>query len=208
MNHSETKHLSILILSSVMAHMKFEPTKVAGAHLIQLEKREDDRGFFARFFCQDEFLAHGLETSFCQINNSLSRTRGTLRGLHYQLPPAAEVKVVRCLSGALYDVVLDLRPSSPTFRSWFGAELTAENRAMMYVPRGCAHGFITLEPDTEALYLVSDKYNPNSERGIRFSDPAFSVAWPTTPAEISDKDQSWPLFDANFHGVETMRGLK
>lgn len=187
--------------------MKFEPTEVAGAFLIRLEKREDDRGFFARLFCEDEFSAQGLETSFVQINTSLSKIKGTLRGLHYQLPPAAEVKLIRCLAGALYDVVLDLRPDSKTFGKWFGAELTAENRTMMYVPRGCAHGFLTLRPDTEAFYLVSDRYAPSAERGVGYSDKKFAVEWPAAPVEISEKDKAWPAFDPAYHGVEVMRGL-
>ena len=131
--------------------MRFVPTPIPGAYLVELEKREDDRGFFARVFCEQEFAAAGLETRFIQINNSLSRDEGTLRGMHYQLGEAAEVKLVRCLRGKLWDAVLDLRPGSATFGQSFGAELSGENRRMMYVPRGFAHGFLTLEPDVEAL---------------------------------------------------------
>ena len=187
--------------------MIFHETPIAGARLIELEKRGDDRGFFARFFCEKEFGEAGLATRFAQINTSLTGKAGTLRGMHYQLPPHGEVKVVRCIKGALYDVILDLRPESASFGRSFGAELTAENRLMMVVPKGCAHGFVTITDDTEALYLVSDFYDPQSERGIRFDDPKFSIEWPVQPVEVSDKDRAWPDFDPAFHGVEEMRGL-
>jgi dTDP-4-dehydrorhamnose 3,5-epimerase len=179
--------------------MIFTETPVEGAYLIDLEKRGDERGFFARAFCRNEFAAHGLETDFVQINNSLSAARGTLRGMHYQLPPAAEVKVVRCLSGALWDVVLDLRPGSPTWGRWFGAELSAENRRMMYAPKGLAHGFVTLRNDTEAFYLVSAFYAPELERGVRWNDPAFGIEWPVEPVVISDKDRDRADFDPATH---------
>lgn len=188
--------------------MKFSPLPLTGAHLIQLEKRGDDRGFFARFFCEAEFAQHGLCTRFVQINNSLTANKGTLRGMHYQLPPAAEVKVVRCIRGALYDVILDLRPHSPTFGQSFGEELSAENRTMMYVPEGFAHGFVTLAPDTEALYLDSATYAPDAERGIRFDDPKFDIKWPVTPTELSDKDRKWPDYDPEFHGVALLKNVK
>ena len=175
--------------------MIFTETPLPGAYLIDLEKRGDARGFFARAFCRNEFAAHGLESDFVQINNSLSVERGTLRGLHYQLAPAAEVKLVRCIAGALYDVILDLRPEMPSFGRWFGAELTAENRRMMYVPRGFAHGFLTLSEDCEALYLVSAFYMPELERGVRWNDPRFAIEWPSAPVVISDKDRDRPDFD-------------
>jgi dTDP-4-dehydrorhamnose 3,5-epimerase len=187
--------------------MRFHPTPVSGAHLIELEKRGDDRGFFARLFCEREFSEQGLVNRFVQANDSLSRTIGTLRGLHYQLPPAAEVKLVRCIRGALHDVVVDLRPDSPTFGRSFGARLDAENRLMMYVPRGCAHAILTLEQDTEALYLVSAFYSPEHERGVRWHDPRFDIEWPIEPREISQKDANWPDFDPAFHGTEKLRGL-
>lgn len=187
--------------------MKFLPTPLAGAHLVELERRGDDRGFFARLFCEREFAAAGLETRFVQANNSLTARRGTLRGMHYQLPPAAEVKLVRCLRGALYDVILDLRPRSPTFGQSFGAELTAENRTMMYVPRGFAHGFLTLADDTEALYLVSAFYAPEEERGVRFDDPRFSIRWPIAPTEVSAKDRAWPDYDSGGPDARQMQAL-
>jgi dTDP-4-dehydrorhamnose 3,5-epimerase len=187
--------------------MKFIPTPLKGAYTIELEKKGDNRGFFARFFCENEFSQAGLITRFVQINNSLTEKKGTLRGMHYQLQPSAEVKVVRCIKGSLYDVILDLRPDSPTFGQWFGAELSAENRVMMYVPQGFAHGFVTLENDTEALYLVSALYAPTLERGVRYNDPKFNIQWPVEPVEISDKDKAWPDFDPAFHGVDTLKGL-
>ena len=187
--------------------MKFHATPLQGAYTIDLEKRGDERGFFARFFCEREFEAVGIAFPIVQINNSLSAKAGTLRGMHYQLPPAAEIKVVRCIRGALYDVIIDLRPDSMTFGKWFGAELTAENRLMMYAPRGFAHGFITLADDTEAFYLTNAFYAPEAERGIRFDDPRFGVVWPTTPLDVSAKDGVWPDFDPAFHGIELLRGL-
>jgi dTDP-4-dehydrorhamnose 3,5-epimerase len=188
--------------------VKFHPTTLQDARLIELERRGDDRGFFARLFCEREFEAAGLVSGFAQANNSLTAKKGTLRGLHYQLAPAAEVKVVRCVRGALYDLILDLRPDSPTFGQSFGAELTADNRLMMYVPRGFAHAILTLADDTEAIYLVSDFYSPQDERGVRWNDPRFGLQWPIQPAEISQKDASWPDFDPAFHGVELLRGVR
>lgn len=188
--------------------MKFLPTPLKDGYLIELEKRGDDRGFFARFFCERDFREAGLETHFVQMNNSLSTKSGTLRGLHYQLAPAAEVKVVRCISGAIFDAIVDIRPDSPTFGRWFGAELTSENRLMMYVPRGFAHAVLTLRGDTEILYMVSAFYSPENERGLRWNDPHFSIQWPCVPTEISPKDAAWPDFDPAFHGVEKLRGVK
>lgn len=179
--------------------MKFLATPLEGAFTIELEKRGDDRGFFARFFCEREFGDAGLETHYVQINNSLSSRKGTLRGMHYQLAPSAEVKVVRCIRGCLYDIILDIRPDSKTFGKWFGAELSAENRTMMYVPRGFAHGFITLTDNSEAFYLVSDFYAPQMERGIRYNDAKFAIEWPITPTEVSEKDRNWRDFDPGFH---------
>ncbi|MFA5041383.1 MAG: dTDP-4-dehydrorhamnose 3,5-epimerase [Bdellovibrionales bacterium] len=187
--------------------MIFHPTPLKGAYTIELEKRGDDRGFFARYFCEKEYAQEGLEPRFVQINDSLSEKKGTLRGMHYQLAPAAEVKVVRCLRGALYDVIVDLRPDSPTYCKWFGAELNQDNRLMMYVPKGFAHGFLSLTDHVETLYLVSDFYAPKQERGLRYNDPKFGIAWPMKPLEISAKDAAWPDFDPAFHGVESFRGI-
>lgn len=179
--------------------MLFQPLKLSGAYLIDLEKKGDDRGFFARVFCHKEFDHHKLETSFIQVNNSLSAKKGTLRGIHYQLHPKSEVKLVRCIQGSLFDIIVDLRIDSPTFGEWYGAELSAENRRMMYVPRGFGHAFITLEDNTEALYMVSEAYSPTHERGLRWNDPRFSIEWPIMPTVISDKDQNHPNFDPTYH---------
>jgi dTDP-4-dehydrorhamnose 3,5-epimerase len=179
--------------------MIFTETPIPGAFLIDLEKRGDDRGFFARGFCEKEFAAHRLATRFVQVNNSLSAQRGTLRGMHYQLAPRAETKLVRCIRGALYDLILDLRPGSATFGQSFGAELTAENRRMMYVPKGFAHGFITLAEDTEAFYFVDEFYAPEHERGVRWNDPEFNLRWPIAPIVLSDKDANQRDFDPAWH---------
>jgi dTDP-4-dehydrorhamnose 3,5-epimerase len=179
--------------------MIFQETPIAGAFLIELEKRGDDRGFFARAFCEKEFGAKGLATRFVQVNNSLSAQRGTLRGMHYQLPPFAETKLVRCIRGALYDVILDLREGSPTFGRSFGAEISAENRRMMYVPKGFAHGFVTLSDATEAFYFVDEFYGPQHERGVRWDDPRFAIQWPVAPTVLSDKDRAHRDFDPAWH---------
>ena len=179
--------------------MIFTATPISGTYLIDLEKRSDDRGFFARTFCESEFVAHGLVNRFVQVNNSFSAQKGTLRGMHYQLAPKAETKLVRCIQGALYDLILDLRHRSPTFGHSFGAELTAENRRMMYVPKGFAHGFITLTDDTEAFYFVDEFYASECERGIRWNDPQFNLSWPIAPVVLSDKDANQRNFDPTWH---------
>jgi dTDP-4-dehydrorhamnose 3,5-epimerase len=187
--------------------VKFHPTPLQGAYTVELERRGDDRGFFARTFCQDEFKRAGLVPDIVQMNNSLSATKGTLRGLHYQLPPSSEMKLVRCIRGALWDAIVDLRPDSPTFGKSFGAQLDEDNRLMMYVPRGFAHAILTLTDNTEAFYLVSAFYAPDRERGIRWNDPRFQIAWPIEPKDISQKDAGWPDFDPDFHGTEQFRGF-
>ena len=179
--------------------MIFTETPIPGAFLIDLEKRGDERGFFARAYCEKEFGARGFVTRFVQVNNSFSAQKGTLRGMHYQLAPMAETKVVRCIRGALYDVILDLRSGSPTFAQSFGAELTAENRRLLYVPKGFAHGFITLADDTEAFYFVDEFYGPASERGIRWNDPRFKISWPLLPTVLSEKDANHRDFDPTWH---------
>lgn len=179
--------------------MKFTRTPLDGAFLVDLDRRGDDRGFFARFFCCREFEQQGIDARVQQVNTSFTRQSGTLRGMHYQLAPKAETKVVRCLRGALYDVILDLRPQSATFGQHFGATLTPENRTMLVCPRGFAHGFLTLEEDTEVLYLVSEFYAPECERGLRWNDPRFAIQWPSPPRHLSDKDRSWPDFNPAYH---------
>jgi dTDP-4-dehydrorhamnose 3,5-epimerase len=179
--------------------MRFQDTPLRGACLIELEKRGDERGFFARFFCQREFQQHGLNPHIAQINNAFSRDRGTLRGMHYQVAPKAEDKIVRCLRGSFLDVIIDLRPESATFLRHFAVELTAENRTMLYVPKGFAHGYLSLEDNTEALYLATEFYSPEHEHGIRYNDPKFGIKWPFEPLVISDKDRKHPDFDPATH---------
>ena len=179
--------------------MKFTETPLAGAYIIALDKQSDGRGFFARLFCVNEFAVLGLDTSIVQVNNSLSATAGTLRGIHYQLPPKAETKMVRCIQGSLYDVIVDLRPESPTFLKWFGVTLSAKNRVMLYVPKNFGHGYLTLEDDTELLYLVTEFYAPDHERGIRWNDPRLGIDWPITPVVISDRDRTFKDFDPEYH---------
>lgn len=181
--------------------MIFKEAPLQGVYLIEPEKRCDDRGFFARAFCQDEFARHDLATRFVQVNDSLSLSKGTLRGMHYQLAPREETKMVRCVRGALHDVVLDLRSNSPTFGRSFGAELTDENRRMMYVPKGFAHGYVTLTDHVEVIYLVDEFYAPELERGIRWDDPNFDLVWPIEPVVVSDKDRRHPNFDPAWHLV-------
>jgi len=178
--------------------MRFLETDLYGARLIDLEPVRDARGFFSRTFCVKEFAAHGLETSFVQHSLSYSAARGTLRGMHFQTPPHAEVKVVDCVKGAIFDVIIDIRPQSPTFRQWRGFELTAENRRQLYIPAGFAHGFETLSDDAEVRYLISAFYEPSAASGLRYDDPAFAISWPLPIAVISDKDRVWPYFAETF----------
>ena len=179
--------------------MKFNKTKLDGSFVIDLDKREDERGFFARLFCINEFDQNQADRNIVQINNSLSRDKGTLRGIHYQLSPKSETKIVRCIKGSLWDVIVDLRPDSPTFLQWFGETLSAENRRMMFVPKGFGHGFITLEPDTEAIYFVTEFYSPEHERGLRWDDPKIGIEWPIEPVIISEKDSQHKDFDINYN---------
>ncbi len=172
--------------------MKLTPLAVAGAYVIAGEPREDARGFFARMFCAEELAAHGLEGRIAQCNLSWNHARGTLRGMHYQTEPFSEVKIVRCTRGSVYDVVFDVRPDSPTYGKHAAVTLTAENRLMCYVPRGCAHGYQTLEADCEVFYTVSAPYAPSHERGIRWDDPAINIAWPVADPILSPRDQGHP----------------
>lgn len=177
--------------------MKFTELDIAGVYLITLEPYRDERGFFARAWCRHEFEEHGLAPHVAQVNVSYNKHAGTLRGMHYQMPPYGETKLVRCTRGAIYDVVIDMRPDSPSFRSWVGAELTADNRQMLYVPENFAHGFITLTDNTEITYQVSQFYTPEAERGVRYDDPAFGIEWPVPIRVVSEKDKNWP--DINGH---------
>jgi dTDP-4-dehydrorhamnose 3,5-epimerase len=175
--------------------MLFTETPLAGAYVIDLERRGDERGFFARTFCAREFAEHGLATEFVQGNMSLSAEPGTLRGLHFQHAPAEETKLMRCVQGAMWDVIVDARPASPTYLQGYACEISPENGRALYVPKGFAHGFQTLKPDTVAFYMVDAFYTPGAEDGFRFDDPALGLDWPLSVTEISDKDRAWPLID-------------
>lgn len=171
--------------------MKFEETKLQGAYIVDLQQLQDERGFFARAYCANEFQSLDMVPEVVQANLSTNQVKGTLRGMHYQLDPYQETKFVRCIRGALYDVIIDLRPESPTYLEWVGVELTADNYRALFVPRDFAHGFVTLEDNTEAFYMVSQFYTPGAESGIRWNDPMFNIEWPIEPAVISEKDASW-----------------
>ncbi len=177
--------------------MKFTATRLEGVHLIELEPLSDDRGFFARSFCQQEFGAHGLRTNVAQCNVSYNRRSGTLRGMHFQSPPKAEAKLVRCTRGMLFDVVVDLRPESVTYCEWLGVELGGEagRHRMLYVPEGCAHGFQTLAEDTEVLYQMFEAYSAEHASGVRWDDPAFAITWPLPHPILSERDRSYPPFE-------------
>jgi dTDP-4-dehydrorhamnose 3,5-epimerase len=172
--------------------MIFRETTLKGAFVIEVEKFEDQRGFFARAWSRKEVEANGLISRVAETNISFSKRRGTLRGMHYQVAPYEQVKLVRCTAGAIYDVIIDMRLDSPTYRKWTGVELTAENYRMLYAPENFAHGFQTLEDNTEVTYQVSQFYSPESERGVRYDDPVFQVQWPLPVAVISEKDIAWP----------------
>lgn len=174
--------------------MRFTPLILAGAYLIEPEPISDERGFFARTWCRNEFADKGLNPNLVQCNISYNKVRGTLRGMHYQKAPHAEAKLVRCTQGSIYDVIVDLRSESNTFTKWFGVELTAENRKALYVPEGFAHGFITLKDDTEVLYQMSELFHAECAAGVRWDDPAFTITWPGTVSVISERDQNYPDF--------------
>lgn len=173
--------------------MIFEKTPLEGAYLIGLDRREDERGFFARAFCAREFAEHGLETQFVQANLSRNEKAGLVRGMHFQRGDDAEVKLVRCIAGSVYDVIVDIREDSPTCLQWFGAELSAENGLLMYVPRGFAHGYQSLSDGATVHYMVSDYYAPDAEGGLRHDDSAIGITWPMPVSQVSPKDAAWPL---------------
>lgn len=183
--------------------MIFTETRLKDAFIIDLEPRQDHRGFFARTFCAREFSDLGLKPTVAQCNLSFNSKPGTLRGMHYQTAPATETKLVRCTQGAIYDVIIDMRPDSPTFLSHIGVELTAENRRALYVPEMFAHGYQTLTDAAEVVYQVGEFYTPGYESGLRYNDPAFGIEWPLAVTEISEKDAAWPLFRSAFVGVES-----
>ena len=172
--------------------MRFTETGLRDAYVLEIERREDSRGFFGRAFCVKELEAHGLNPRVVQTNVGFSRTKGTLRGMHLQIPPRAEAKLVRCTMGAIYDVIVDLRPDSPTHAKWFGVELSAENRRAIYVPEGFAHGYQTLTDDAEITYQTSEFYAPDCAKGVRHDDRAFGIVWPLPVSSISEADAAWP----------------
>lgn len=175
--------------------MKFQSTKIPGVFEIHLEPHSDERGFFARAWCRKEFEDRGLSPALAQCSISVNTKKGTLRGMHYQAAPFQETKIVRCTQGSIYDVVLDLRPASATFKNWIAVVVTARERNMVYVPEGCAHGFLTLENDTEVFYQISEFYHPESARGVRWDDPAFRIHWPQNVEVISERDRAYPAFE-------------
>ncbi|HEX3776576.1 MAG TPA: dTDP-4-dehydrorhamnose 3,5-epimerase [Polyangiaceae bacterium] len=181
--------------------MRFDQTELAGAYVIEVEPHEDERGFFARAFCAREFAEHGLPSVFPQSNLSRNHSRGTLRGMHFEAPPSAESKLVRCVTGAIYDVIVDLRPSSASFLSWVGAELSAENARALFVPAGFAHGFITLTDDSDVFYQMGDFFRPGGARGARWNDPRFGIRWPLEPKVISERDATYADFDPAALGI-------
>lgn len=175
--------------------MIFTPTPLKDAWVIELQSFSDNRGSFARTFCAREFAEKGLKPTVVQANLSYNHKKGTLRGMHYQLPPAAETKLVRCTAGGIYDVIIDLRPDSPSYLQHFGVELTAQNRKALYVPEMFAHAYLTLTDGAEVVYQVGEFYTPGHERGVRYDDPRFNIQWPVPIEVISDKDASWPRFN-------------
>jgi dTDP-4-dehydrorhamnose 3,5-epimerase len=181
--------------------MTFTAAPLAGAYEIGLQPFSDDRGWFARYYCKDEFRAIGHTREWVQMNQSVSYTKGTLRGMHFQHPPFREIKLVRCIAGAVYDVIIDLRAGSPTFLQWFGTELSAVNHKMLYIPEGFAHGFQTLEKDSALLYHHTEFYTPGAEGGLRYDDPALGVNWPLPVDVISERDARHPFVDKKFKGI-------
>ncbi len=182
--------------------MKFIKTGLPDAYIIEMEPSSDERGFFGRTFCTKEFADQGINPSIVQANQSKSSTAGTLRGLHYQVSPQEETKIVKCIHGAIFDVIVDIRPDSPTYGKWYGETLTPKNYKMMYVPKGFAHGFFTLENDSEIIYFVSQYYSKEHERGIRWNDPFFSIVWPGVPTVISERDNLHPDYSPETHLIK------
>jgi dTDP-4-dehydrorhamnose 3,5-epimerase len=181
--------------------MIFNPIFLSGSFIIEPKVLEDDRGWFARFYCKNEFKGIGHEKEWVQLNHSVTNKKGAIRGMHYQVQPFREIKMVKCIAGAVYDVIIDLRKDSSTFLKWFGTELSAKNRKMLYIPEGFAHGFQCLEDDCELIYHHSEFYTPNSEGGIKYDDPVINIEWPLAVTVISQRDQSHPLLDENFKGI-------
>lgn len=181
--------------------MTFTETLLKGSYVIELNTFTDDRGWFARTYCKNEFAAIGHTAEWVQMNHSFTKDKGALRGMHYQLPPFSEIKMVRCIAGAVFDVIIDLRKNSPTFLQWAGVELSAQNRKMLYIPEGFAHGFQTLQNDCELIYHHSQFYAPGAEGGIKFDEPKVNITWPLAITNISERDSRHPLLDENFKGL-------
>ncbi len=182
--------------------MKFIETPLAGAYSIEIEQSLDERGLFARTFCQKEFAKIGFNKQIVQINHSVTRQKGTIRGMHYQLPPACEIKIIKCIAGKVFDVMVDIRTDSPTFKQWYGVELSKDNMRMVYIPEGFAHGFQTLTDRAELIYHHTAFYNPIYERGLRFDEPCLAIDWPLSVSIISPRDMKYPLTDHTFKGIE------
>ncbi len=181
--------------------MRFDPTILKGAYIIELNPFPDERGWFARTYCKNEFSAIGHHAEWVQLNHSFTNEKGTVRGMHYQLPPFSEIKLVRCIAGAAFDVIIDLRKGSATFLQWFGTEISAANKKMIYIPEGFAHGFQTLSDDCELVYHHTQFYTPGVEGGIRYDDPKIKIEWPLAVSNISERDKQRPLLDENFKGI-------
>ena len=185
--------------------MIFTSTPVTGAYLVDIEPKQDERGFFARVSCENEFNSACINSMFKQCNMQYNTRKGTLRGMHFQCGLYAEEKLIKCTRGAIYDVIVDITPDSPTYRQWFGAELNDQNRRMMYVPKNAAHGYLALTDASEVFYLVTQFYAPEYERGVRFDDPAFGIIWPDAgPLTMSEKDRSWPMV---YHSEPMLAGV-
>lgn len=181
--------------------MNFEETKLAGSHVINISPVVDERGWFARTYCKDEFKKIGFNGEWVQINHSFTGKKGIIRGMHYQVPPFAEIKLVRCIAGAVFDVIIDLRKHSSTFLQWFGTELSAENRKMIYIPEGFAHGFQTLTNNCELIYHHSQYYKPGFEAGIKYNDPMIHIQWQSEPDNVSERDSGHAFLTKNFEGI-------
>jgi dTDP-4-dehydrorhamnose 3,5-epimerase len=181
--------------------MIFIPTSLAGSYIIEPNIFEDNRGWFARFYCKNEFKEIGHDKEWVQLNHSVTNKKGAIRGMHYQVQPYQEIKMVKCVAGAVYDVVIDLRKESPTFLKWFGTELSAGNRRMLYIPEGFAHGFQCLEDNCELIYHHSEYYTPVAEAGLKYNDPMVNIKWPLPVAMLSQRDESYFLLDDNFKGI-------
>ncbi len=181
--------------------MIFTPTPLQGSFIIEPTGVTDDRGWFGRIYCKNEFKEIGHDREWVQMNHSSTNKKGTMRGMHYQVQPFREIKMVKCVSGSVFDVIIDLRKNSPTYLKWFGQELSAQNRKMLYIPEGFAHGFQTLTEDCDLIYLHSEFYVPNAEGGIRYNDPKLNIEWPLIPTVISERDSSHPYLDENFKGI-------